>query len=233
MKYLVGLKYANKKQKSAGVIRQAEVALSEDEGTLLVWAEMARKEAATRKVQVSCYNMKNIMKQLFVAQKKKKKTKKKEKAKVIICRRSFKNLDKKTCYCSALQDDKDKTIVKPHDSIQAVDLANKANGKYKIFICGGNADDQKPLSIAVMTLQNSKSNTKATKYLARTDVMLQNSESVEGQTELTNIYGTDQLEMEGLHYYDGKLHFIVVPSSSSKISKNCQLMYTLQETLVQ
>lgn len=112
-------------------------------------------------------------------------------------------------------------------------MANKANGKYKIFICGGNADDQKPLSIAVMTLQNSKSNTKATKYLARTDVMLQNSESVEGQTELTNIYGTDQLEMEGLHYYDGKLHFIVVPSSSSKISKNCQLMYTLQETLVQ
>ena len=63
--------------------------------------------------------------------------------------------------------------------------------------------------------------------------MLQNSESVEGQTELTNIYGTDQLEMEGLHYYDGKLYFVVVPSSSSKISKNCQLMYTLQETLVQ
>lgn len=89
MKYLVGLKYANKKQKSAGVIRQAEVALSEDEGTLLVWAEMARKEAATRKVQVSCYNMKNIMKQLFVAQKKKKKTKKKEKAKAIICRQKF------------------------------------------------------------------------------------------------------------------------------------------------
>lgn len=233
VKYLVGLKYANKKQKSAGVIRQAEAALSEDEGTLLVWAEMARKEAATRKVQVSCYNMKNIMKQLFVAQKKKKKTKKKEKAKTIICRRSFKNLDKKICYCSALQDDKDKTIVKPHDSIQAVDLANKANGKYKIFICGGNADDQKPLSIAVMTLQNSKSNTKATKYLARTDVMLQNSESVEGQTELTNIYGTDRLEMEGMHYYGGKLHFIIVPSSRSGVDKTRQIMYALQETLVQ
>ena len=173
------------------------------------------------------------MKQLFVAQKKKKKTKKKEKAKAIICRRSFKNLDKKTCYCSALQDDKDKTIVKPHDSIQAVDLANKANGKYKIFICGGNADDQKPLSIAVMTLQNSKSNTKATKYLARTDVMLQNSESVEGQTELTNIYGTDRLEMEGMHYYGGKLHFIIVPSSRSGVDKARQIMYALQGTLVQ
>ena len=210
-KYLTNLGYANKKQKKIRSVRQVETALSENKKTLLVWSELNRYESKDRKVQISCYNLKSLMKQLLCV--KKKKNKKITSKKVITCRRSFKTLNKKSCYCSVLQKDTKKNVVKAYNSIQSIDLSNKTKEGYKIFVCGGNMgnkDAYMPTYIATMKIKGSKST-----YLTRTNILMD-----------TTVYGTNQIEMEGMHYENKKLDLVIVPTTG----RNRQVMCSISES---
>ena len=62
--------YANKQKKREGIPKQVEVALSEDKSTLLVWSQVAHKKNEGRKIQLTCYDLKKVMKQLINVEKK-------------------------------------------------------------------------------------------------------------------------------------------------------------------
>ena len=76
--------YANKQKKREGLPKQVEVALSEDKSTLLVWTQVAHKKSEGRKIQLTCYDLKKVMKQLINVEKKvTKKNKKKRRIKIM------------------------------------------------------------------------------------------------------------------------------------------------------
>ena len=213
---------ANKKRKSIGTPKQVEVALSENKSTLLVWCQIRTEDGTKRKIQLSCYSLKSIMKQFKPVEKKAKKYRKKHPKKRMRIQRQFSQLKKTTCYCSALQTDADHNIVKPYNSLQAIDLADKANGAYKIYICGGNDDKNMQPAVACMSLSTNGT----TSYLARTDV-----EPI--FTEDTRIFETGQMEMEGMHYKNKKLDFVFVPTTLSKVSKKRQILFTIDSSSVE
>lgn len=169
-KCLTNLEYANKKKRKVGSIKQVEVALSENKGTLLVWSELNHYTAKDRKVQLSCYRFPKLMNQLLHVQTKKNKSYMGKKIKT--CYRSFRVIDKRLCCCSVLQEDKAKNVVKPYNSVQAVDLSNRTRDGYVVYICGGNMVNDKmnrQIYIAAMTIKRGKSN-----YLTRTNIYTDN-----------------------------------------------------------
>lgn len=215
---------ANTQRKSNGSAKQVEVALTEKKDTMLVWCEMKTTDNSKRKIQLSCYSLRSVMKQFKAVEKKAKKYNKKHPKKTMRIKRQFSQLKKSTCYCSALQTDAGKNVVKPYGSFQAIDLTNKKDGKYMIYICGGNDDEGMQPAVACMSLStNGKM-----QYLARTDV-----EPV--HTPESSMFGTDQLEMEGMHYKAGKLEFVFAPTSENgnKVSKDRQIMFSMDVTSVQ
>lgn len=212
-KFLTGIGQANKKHKNQGTPKQVEAALSEDMKTLLVWCEFYRgdkPETKGRKVQISCYKLKGIMKQL---KKVEKKIGKKEKRVTL----NFKHIDKKLCECTAIQSDKKETVVKPYGSLQAIDLENKKNGKYRVYLCGGN--QEKSLSmypgVAVMSLSCGKTPEQNSTYLCRTRVMV-----------AQDTINADRLEMEGMHYRKGKVGLIISPANNT-IGKDRQVLFSV------
>lgn len=212
-KFLTGIGQANKKHKNQGTPKQVEAALSEDMKTLLVWCEFYRgdkPETKGRKVQISCYKLKGIMKQL---KKVEKKIGKKEKRVTL----NFKHIDKKLCECTAIQSDKKETVVKPYGSLQAIDLENKKNGKYRVYLCGGN--QEKFLSmypgVAVMSLSCGKTPEQNSTYLCRTRVMV-----------AQDTINADRLEMEGMHYRKGKVGLIISPANNT-IGKDRQVLFSV------
>ncbi len=216
-KILTQVGCANTKRKSNGTPKQVEVALSEDKSTMLVWCQMKTADTK-RKVQFSCYNLKSVLKQFKPVEKKAKKYNAKHSKKKMRVTRQFSQLKKSTCYCSALQTDADKNIVKPHGSIQGLDLANKKSGEYMIYICGGNDKEGMQPAIACMSLSTEGK----TKYIARTDVEPEAS-----------VFGTDQLEMEGMYYKAGKLYFVFAPCNETGVSKDRQLRFSIDSSRVQ
>lgn len=212
-KFLTGIGQANKKHKNQGTPKQVEAALSEDMKTLLVWCEFYRgdkPETKGRKVQISCYKLKGIMKQL---KKVEKKIGKKGKRVTL----NFKHIDKKLCECTAIQSDKKETVVKPYGSLQAIDLENKKNGKYRVYLCGGN--QEKSLSmypgVAVMSLSCGKTPEQNSTYLCRTRVMV-----------AQDTINADRLEMEGMHYRKGKVGLIISPANNT-IGKDRQVLFSV------
>lgn len=212
--------YANKQKKREGLPKQVEVALSEDKSTLLVWTQVAHKKSEGRKIQLTCYDLKKVMKQLINVEKKVTKKNKKKKKNKDNVRLSFQNIDSKACITTALQADKYKNIVKPYNSIQSIDLANGSSGKYKVYICGGNDKKQRKLSIATMRLSKGKDITKNSKYLCRQNVKLDKS-----------IFD-DIKEMEGMHYR-GNLRFVIAPATGSKIGKSTQYLFEIDASMVE
>ena len=212
--------YANKQKKREGLPKQVEVALSEDKSTLLVWTQVAHKKSEGRKIQLTCYDLKKVMKQLINVEKKVTKKNKKKKKNKDNVRLSFQNIDSKACITTALQTDKYKNIVKPYNSIQSIDLANGSSGKYKVYICGGNDKKQRKLSIATMRLSKGKDITKNSKYLCRQNVKLDKS-----------IFD-DIKEMEGMHYR-GNLRFVIAPATGSKIGKSTQYLFEIDASRVE
>ena len=211
--------YANKQKKREGIPKQVEVALSEDKSTLLVWSQVAHKKNEGRKIQLTCYDLKKVMKQLINVEKKVTKKNKKNKMNDMV-RLSFQKIDSKACITTALQTDKNKNIVKPYNSIQSIDLANGSSGKYKVYICGGNDKKQRKLSIATMRLSKGKDITKNSKYLCRQNVKLDKS-----------IFD-DIKEMEGMHYR-GSLRFVIAPATGSKIGKSTQYLFEIDASRVE
>lgn len=211
--------YANKQKKREGIPKQVEVALSEDKSTLLVWSQVAHKKNEGRKIQLTCYDLKKVMKQLINVEKKVTKKNKKNKMNDMV-RLSFQKIDSKACITTALQTDKNKNIVKPYNSIQSIDLANGSSGKYKVYICGGNDKKQRKLSIATMRLSKGTDITKNSKYLCRQNVKLDKS-----------IFD-DIKEMEGMHYR-GSLRFVIAPATGSKIGKSTQYLFEIDASRVE
>ena len=211
--------YANKQKKREGIPKQVEVALSEDKSTLLVWSQVAHKKNEGRKIQLTCYDLKKVMKQLINVEKKVTKKNKKNKMNDMV-RLSFQKIDSKACITTALQTDKNKNIVKPYNSIQSIDLANGSSGKYKVYICGGNDKKQRKLSIATMRLSKGKDITKNSKYLCRQNVKLDKS-----------IFD-DIKEMEGMHYR-GSLRFVIAPATGRKIGKSTQYLFEIDASRVE
>ena len=76
--------YANKQKKREGIPKQVEVALSEDKSTLLVWSQVAHKKNEGRKIQLTCYDLKKVMKQLINVEKKVTKKNKKNKVSLLV-----------------------------------------------------------------------------------------------------------------------------------------------------
>lgn len=226
-KTLTKVGYANTKRKDNGVPRQVEVALSEDKKTMLVWCQLKTDDTAKRKVQVSCYNLKSVMKQFKAvetkAKKYNKKQNKKHSNKKMRIRKQFNQLKKSTCYCSALQTDDAKNVIKPYGSIQGIDLENKKNGEYTVYICGGNDHVGMQPAIATMSLSTGGKTT----YLAKTDI-----EPI--HTADATMFGTDQMEMEGIHYAKDKLEMIFAPANDndSDVSKDRQVLFTIDSSAV-
>ncbi len=214
-KTLTHIGRANKGGKSKGTPKQVEVALSEDKSTLLVWCRMANKSKEGRKHQVTCYNLKKVMKKLKEIEKKNKK--KKKNARVTL---NCKNL-KSACITSALQSDKNQTIVKPNDSCQAVDITNMKDGKCQVYITGGNHGEKKnrKLAVAVMELKKGKKPSENSTYLCKTPIKVKK-----------NIMG-EKLEMEGMHYKNGILRMAIAPASGAG-GKERQYVFELEASKV-
>lgn len=64
-------------------------------------------------------------------------------------------------------------------------------------------------------------------YLARTDI-----EPI--HTAASTMFGTDQMEMEGMHYAKNKLELIFAPANDndSGVSKDRQVLFTIDSSAV-
>lgn len=219
VKYVTNLAYANKKRVSGGKVTHVEAALSENKKTLLLWAQMAKSSKGEgMKVQLACYRMSNVMGELIKVEKK---ARKKKKSANLSC----KNIAKKNCICSAIQSEKQGNLTKPYGSFQSIDMSNQVDGQYKIFISGGNEAAGMKCSIAMCTITKKGKS----EYLYRRKIL----SSIQGLSK--------KKEMEGMHYQNGKITFIMTAANKEKIKykekdvklgKRTQVMFSIEEKKV-
>ena len=193
--YITGIQYANKSHKSKGSIQHVEAALSENKKTLLLWSQVQEKGKSSQ-IQLSCLRMSDVMPQLEKARNKAHKKNK-------IATKSCKNISSKSFICTAMQSKEKGNFGKPNGSFQALDITNQENGKYRIFVAGGNDDCGYKCSVMVSTIDK-KGVSKIYKPRNVTSSLLGLS---------------TQKEMEGMHYYGDKVHFILTAIPKKKVAK--------------
>lgn len=210
--YLGKLSCANKSRESKGTITHAEAALSENEKTLLIWGQMGGK------IQLTCYRMSDLMPKLL---KIRKNADKKKKGRATL---GCDKIPKKSVICSAMQSKKKGNFGKPLGSFQGIDMANQANDAYELFVSGGN--DNKGYKSSIMRCNITKSGNSVLFTPCK--------------IKSTFIGLSEKKEMEGIHYQNGKVSFLMTPfpkedkkikiggeEKKVKLDKNVQILFTI------
>ncbi len=179
-KRFTNLNYANKEKKGFGTVLRTDAALSSDGQTILIW-----KKNTGNQSEFTAYNLIKFNNYL-------------DKANNGV---SFENIRPSDLGIEFSFNDKSGSIGLP-SSIQSLELSNKSNGKYSIYIASGNdglkKDDNKPVKILRFNSAGEKKSEKNIVY--------------------KNVFSSP-MEIEGLHIVGDKLEFMLVESEYSNGKK--------------